>query len=268
MRGRRKRAVMLGLWVLLVCVVGWWAVSSVEAPGLQVIEASSLQPDSSSASPSRVPGGGDPASGDPQPLASLEPSVPVRQQVLEKRGRISGTVLETDGRPTVHGSVMVLGPKGEVMGTGIDEEGRFSVLVVPNRYRVYASRWDGQVEVRSDAHTVHVKAGKQVTAHFELPGHYSGEPGFIATLHTEGFRVEGVYKDTPAQRLGLSKGDIILEVEGISTLEMSEQEFERALVGPEGTEVELHVRFQDSDGDWEGVVNLQRSALDGLFKKP
>jgi C-terminal processing protease CtpA/Prc len=80
--------------------------------------------------------------------------------------------------------------------------------------------------------------------------------------------VEGVYKDTPAQRLGLSKGDIILEVEGISTLEMSEQEFERALVGPEGTEVELHVRFQDSDGDWEGVVNLQRSALDGLFKKP
>jgi len=267
MRDRRKRAIMLGLWVLMVCVVGWWAVSSFEVPAPQAIEAPGLQLATASAVPSS-PGAREPASGGPHVLAGLEPSISDRPQKLEGKGRIEGTVLETDGRPAVHGTVMILGPTGEVMGTGIGEEGRFSVRVVPSRYRVYASRWDGQVEVRSDAQTLDVKPGKQVTAHFELPGHYSGEPGFIATLHTDGFRVEGVYKDTPAQRLGLSKGDIILEVEGVSTLEMSEQEFERSLVGPEGTEVELHVRFQDPDGDWEGVVNLQRSALDGLFKNP
>ena len=268
MRGRRKRAVMLGLWGLLVCVCGWWVVSPVGGMGSVTIQEATEKADRTEASrgvagkldtliPSQPRG--TPA---PEPAASRAKPVP------KGRGRIEGTVLETDGRPAVHGTVMILGPTGEVIGTGIGEEGRFSVHVVPSRYRVYASRWDGQVEVRSDAQTMDVKAGKQVTAHFELPGHYSGEPGFIATLHTEGFRVEGVYKDTPAQRLGLSKGDLILEVEGISTLEMSEREFERSLVGPEGTEVELHIRFQDPDGDWEGVVNLQRSALDGLFKNP
>ena len=90
----------------------------------------------------------------------------------------------------------------------------------------------------------------------------------MAALHSDGFRVEWVLKDSPAQHLGLSKGDLILQVEGVSTLEMSEKEFERSLVGPEGTEVELHVRFQDEEGPWEGVVNLQRSALDGLLNPP
>ena len=42
---------------------------------------------------------------------------------------------------------------------------------------------------------------------------------------------------------------------------VGEKEFERAMVGPEGTEVELLVRFKDEQGPWEGVVNLQRSAL-------
>ena len=265
MRERRTGLLLLGLWVALVGLLVWWAVFSVRPAPIpqQVI----LSPPSSEGVKVF---GARPAAAPKMPVAAQEEARKVRdtRPVPKGRGRIEGTVLETDGRPAVHGSVMVVGPAGELLGTGVREDGRFHVHVVPARYRVFASRWDGTVEVRSDEQAVEVREGEGVSAHFELPGHYSGEPGFVAALHSDGFRVEWVLKDSPAKRLGLSKGDLILQVEGASTLEMSEKEFERAMVGPEGTEVELLVRFEDEQGPWEGVVNLQRSALDGLFNPP
>ena len=144
MRERRTGLVLLALWCGLVGLLVWWAVFSIRPT-----PASSMGVELSPASGVTAAG---PVSrarvrARKAPEARPEPArVSETKPVPKGRGRIEGTVLETDGRPAVHGSVMVVGPAGELLGTGVREDGSFHVHVVPARYRLYASRWDGAVE--------------------------------------------------------------------------------------------------------------------------
>ena len=194
-----------------------------------------------------------------QPSPTVAPVVDPGVSILE------GQVLESDGRPAVHGSVVVEGVKGTLKAVGINNEGAYRVRLKPDQYWVHASRWDGPIQVRSGVESQRLVGGERVTMNFELPAEYSGEPGFVAAMASDGFEVKWVLSGSSAKTLGLQKGDVILAIDGTATTELSEEEFERMLVGPEGTEVSLRMRFSDDEGSWEDTVTLQRSGMDGLF---
>jgi len=193
------------------------------------------------------------------------PSPAVVPQVKPERAVLEGVVLESDGRPAVHGSVVVEGVNGSLKAVGVNSEGVYRVALQPDRYWVHASRWDGPVQVRSGVASQRLSGGDRVTINFELPAEYSGEPGFVAAMASDGFEVKWVLSGSSAKTLGMQKGDVILAIDGTKTTELSEEAFERMLVGPEGTEVSLRMRFHDDEGAWEDTVTLQRSGTDELF---
>ena len=193
------------------------------------------------------------------------PSPPVAPAADPTVAILEGQVLESDGRPAVHGSVVVEGVKGTLKAVGINNAGTYRVRLKPDQYWVHASRWDGPIQVRSGVESQRLVGGERVTINFELPAEYSGEPGFVAAMASDGFEVKWVLSGSSAKTLGLQKGDVILGIDGTATTDLSEEEFERMLVGPEGTEVSLRMRFSDEEGSWEDTVTLQRSGMDGLF---
>ncbi|MBS3735543.1 S41 family peptidase [Candidatus Bipolaricaulota bacterium] len=72
-------------------------------------------------------------------------------------------------------------------------------------------------------------------------------------------RVISVFPDTPASRNGLTSGDVILEVEGKSTRNLSFTEVFEALDGEEGTTVRVTVRHLN---DSEETINLTRTNIE------
>ena len=198
--------------------------------------------------------------------APAAPSPPAARRADPTVAILEGQVLESDGRPAVHGSVVVEGVKGSLKAVGINNEGTYRVALPPDRYWVHASRWDGPIQVRSGVESRRLAGGERVVMNFELPAEYSGEPGFVAAMASDGFEIKWVLSGSSAKTLGLQKGDVILAVDGTATTDLSEEAFERMLVGPEGTDVSLHVRFFDAEGAWEDTVTLQRSGMDGLLE--
>ncbi len=72
-------------------------------------------------------------------------------------------------------------------------------------------------------------------------------------------RVVSVFPDTPASRNGLTSGDVILEVDGKSTRDLSFTEVFEALDGEEGTTVRITVRHS---GDREETIRLIRKKIE------
>ncbi|MFB6214915.1 MAG: S41 family peptidase, partial [Candidatus Bipolaricaulia bacterium] len=72
-------------------------------------------------------------------------------------------------------------------------------------------------------------------------------------------RVVSVFPDTPASRNGLRSGDVILEVDGKSTGDMTFTEAFDALEGERGTTVKVKVRHPN---EGEETVNLTRTRIE------
>ena len=68
--------------------------------------------------------------------------------------------------------------------------------------------------------------------------------GITGTITDDGMLISGVYENTPAEKLGLTAGDIILRVEG-GPAEQSPADITSLLRGEEGTEVSFLVRHAD-----------------------
>lgn len=82
----------------------------------------------------------------------------------------------------------------------------------------------------------------KVLAHFneELSGHFSGV-GMTVTSVKRGFRVEQVFRKSPAAKAGIRSGDVVVSVDGHSIAGESAEAATARVKGPEGTEVELGV---------------------------
>ena len=68
--------------------------------------------------------------------------------------------------------------------------------------------------------------------------------GIVGTITDDGMLISGVYENTPAEKLGLSAGDLILRVEG-GPADQSPADISSLLRGEEGTEVSFVVRHAD-----------------------
>jgi carboxyl-terminal processing protease len=78
----------------------------------------------------------------------------------------------------------------------------------------------------------------------EISGRFSGI-GLTVSEVEQGLRVESVFPHSPAQRAGISPGDLIVSVEGDSIAGESSRVSTEKIKGPEGTEVTIGVRAPD-----------------------
>ena len=158
----------------------------------------------------------------------------------------------------VTGQVVGL-PRGAVatvMGCGtrtrVDADGGFFMEVPPEPCELRATRRDGPFMVRSDLVWVDPQSGQDVILDLDLPEWKAGGVGVNVMPHPEGVAVKGVMPDTPAEDAGLMPNDLILAVDGISSLGMTTAEFVDLAVGPEGTDV-IYTVLRDGE-EWDVVM--------------
>lgn len=126
---------------------------------------------------------------------------------------------------------------------------------------VRVGRPDGRLFAWSDAYTLDLSSGR---AELEviIPSEQTGGLGVAFELAEDGMLVSRVWPGSPAERMGLSEGDVILEVDGLPTDALTEDEFISVMTGPVGSEVEFVVGFEADTGWEEEVLTLSRARID------
>lgn len=79
-----------------------------------------------------------------------------------------------------------------------------------------------------------------------ISGHFSGV-GLTVSQVKQGLRVDGVFPESPAQRVGIEPGDLIVAVDGESIAGEDSQVSTEKIKGPEGSKVTIGV-LKDGDG--------------------
>lgn len=167
---------------------------------------------------------------------------------------VSGMVTHADGRPA--GKVWVQGCGRRVL-TDVDGSYYLEALV-EGSCAVQAFRKDGVFTIWSPDVTVQPIGGEDVVADLELPPYTTAGLGAEVRNVDDGILILRTLEGSAAQLAGLRKGDLVLEIDGVPTVELSLQEFVGRALGPSGTDVELVV----AEGDSERVVELQRQIVE------
>lgn len=164
------------------------------------------------------------------------------QVELTAAGRVTGRVL-SGGQPVSGARVaMSTGYQGPPVFT--DAQGRFSLVdVAPGRRSISASR-SGLPSAHKD--DLEVRGGQ--TAEVELVlGAAAGDArqvgvGISFALSSQGRPlVRGVKARSPAARAGVRKGDVVLAIDGVTSLEMPVDQARDRMRGPVGSVVRLEV---------------------------
>ncbi|MCL2140165.1 MAG: S41 family peptidase [Dehalococcoidia bacterium] len=100
------------------------------------------------------------------------------------------------------------------------------------------------MEVLNDAHSEYMSQSEYEEFINSLMGNSYGGIGAIIASSNGNHIVNKVYQDRPAEKAGLKVGDILLEVDGISTSGMSLSDLIDLVKGEAGTQVNLLVRHQ------------------------
>ena len=106
---------------------------------------------------------------------------------------------------------------------------------------------EGMVEVIDDPYTSYLNAEDYQLSLTSLEGEFGGI-GAHVTVEEGQITIIAPIADSPAEKAGIRAGDIIVEVDGQSALEMSLAEAVLKIRGPEGTPVRLLILHQ---GDTE-----------------
>ncbi len=122
-------------------------------------------------------------------------------------------------------------------------------------------RPDGRLFAWSDAEEVELSGGL-VQLELVVPREQTGGLGVGFEEVEEGMMVTQVWPGSPAEAMGLSEGDVILEVDGLPTDTLTEDEFISVMTGPVGTGVDFVVGY-DADTGWvEEALELTRARID------
>ncbi|MBX2796158.1 MAG: PDZ domain-containing protein [Myxococcales bacterium] len=168
---------------------------------------------------------------------------------------ITGHVRNAEGQP--EGKVFVEGCGNQAR---TDEDGGYALSVSPGTCVVNAFRRDGMLFAQAQPAEVHPRAGGELVVDFELPELPRAGLGVQIQTTERGVEVMAVLPGTAAQDAGLEQGDVVVEIAGISTLDIDLREFVELAVGPVGTEVDVVV--EGLDGSRERMV-LDRRELKG-----
>jgi carboxyl-terminal processing protease len=123
---------------------------------------------------------------------------------------------------------------------------------------------NGYVDALGDRYSYYIEPGDYTSYSNYITGTYSGI-GISCTFGDEGIVVNEVFADTPAARAGISEGELITEINGITTVGM-ESSMVSSMLGQEGTKVKLKIVGVDlSEREVElEVATISRQSVFGL----
>jgi len=104
-----------------------------------------------------------------------------------------------------------------------------------------------------DPHSAYLDKQAYQDMQVETSGEFSGV-GIEITVHNGRLTVVSPIEDTPAFQAGLKSGDVILEINGESTQDISIMDAVHKIRGPKGTEVELTVLHKGENAPEKIVV--------------
>lgn len=140
-----------------------------------------------------------------------------------------------------------------------DPDGRWSVDVEPGACEIVAIRQDGQFPMLSEPVALELRPGDDRVVDLALPRHRAAGLGLAIRPSDEGIRVADAIAGGAAAEAGLTRGDLIVEIDGEPTAGMPIEEFQRWGIGQAGTVVPLVVQHRDGT---EETVRLDRRSLD------
>lgn len=118
----------------------------------------------------------------------------------------------------------------------------------------------GMLEALNDPHTSYLPPEQWERFNQQMEGSFSGI-GAEVEHHQNRIRIVTPLEDSPAWKAGVLAGDIILEIEGESTLDMPLPEAVELLTGEQGTDVTILVRHENGEEEritiTRGVIEVQ-----------
>lgn len=144
--------------------------------------------------------------------------------------------------------------------TGID--GRAALSVPLGTCSFQARRRDGLLFARSEWVEVRVLPDGNRPVELVLPAERAGGLGVGIFAREDGIEIRFVQPGSPAERMGLAPGDLIVEVDGLPTDTLDIDEFIEVMTGPEGSEVDFVIEHPDDTGDGEAMT-LTRAFITG-----
>ena len=257
----QRRRVKAALVLATLLGVGWWLWSSSGTPdalpGADAPAASApgdrADPRSARTTPTRLG-----ARAQVEPTA--HPNDIADTGIGEAAVQVDLEITWPDGS-TVDRTVLVVGQGCPVWARVVDGRGAVTIARHWQSCALQARLSDGLLWRRTEWVDVDLGGGDDQQATLVLPSERTGGLGVAIAAHDEGIEVTAVYPGTPAWDLGLERGDVIVEVDGLpaSTLELDE--FIEVATGPEGSEVDLVVAYDGDTGTVEEELSVARSFL-------
>ncbi len=187
----------------------------------------------------------------PEPPPSAEPEV-------TESMTISGKVLLSSGRVANKAKVVAY-IKSRRRVYQLNGAGEFNITEDGGTIRLRAERMDGQLLQHSDWVDFDGTDGGTWEVDLILPETKRGGLGVRIGKHADGIRIKSVLPGSPAEELGLAKGDVVLEVGGQPATEFSLGEFASQMTGDAGTTQSFFVRRRDGT---EQELTFERRAIE------
>lgn len=143
-----------------------------------------------------------------------------------------------NGAGLPRGTVRVRGCGGYAL---VDDEGYYELTGDPGPCELRAERRDGLLTALGEPKSVQAKPGSEVVVDLVVSAHAAAGMGIGYAATESGMLVTRVHPGGGAEQAGLQPGDLILNIDGEPTADMSAEEFMEWGVGLSGTEVQLQV---------------------------
>lgn len=133
------------------------------------------------------------------------------------------------------------------------------VRIAPGPCSATAFRRDGMLVTRSDEVSFEVLPDNDdQVVDLVLPAERTGGIGVQFHPTEDGMVVDVVRPNSPAEAAGLLPGDVITDVDGLSTAALTAEDFVSVMTGPEGSGITFAV---SRDGSEDDVLTLSRAFI-------
>ncbi len=122
----------------------------------------------------------------------------------------------------------------------------------------------GMVEALNDPYTSYMSPTILKMTQSSVEGKYEGIGAWVGVKDSQ-ITIISPMPDSPAEKAGIRAGDVILEVDGLSTVEMSLDEAVLHILGPKGTPVTLLILHEGEDEAEEIEVIRDEIKLASLY---
>jgi carboxyl-terminal processing protease len=125
---------------------------------------------------------------------------------------------------------------------------------------------EGIIRSLNDAHTEFLTPAEVAAGALNLSSSYDGI-GATVTDRNGVITIVAPFRDSPAERAGIRPGDVVLEVDGVSTEGWTQTQAVQVIRGPAGTQVTLKVRHTDGT---IATITITRGniPLESVFLEP